>query len=51
MSKYIIIYYQDLAGVFKLCTYVCENEFQMIGFLEGIAKSDNLTLVSVVAKN
>lgn len=47
-KKYLITYYQKIDEVWKLCTYVCEDEWKMICFLGDIEHNDELSLVSVV---
>lgn len=47
MTHYIITYYLKVMDKWKRIVYVCDNIYEMIGFLEDIARHDDARLVSV----
>lgn len=47
MTHYIITYYLKVTDKWERIVHVCDNMYEMIGFLEGIAKHDDERLVSV----
>lgn len=49
MPHYIITYYLKIDDKWNRIVHVCDNIYEMIGFLEGMAKHDDKRLVSVVA--
>lgn len=47
MTHYIITYYLKVMDKWERIVHVCDNIYEMIGFLEGIARHDDERLVSV----
>lgn len=49
MTHYIITYYLKIMDKWERIVHVCDDVYEMIGFLEGMAEHDDKRLVSVRA--